>query len=266
MRISTLAGGALGIAAILTGSQQNGSSRDLLQSVAWAQTAAEHRIACEQTWRAATQAMQRGIAALPIDEPLPPAVVVDVDETVLDNSPYQARLLLDDAVFDPATWDRWVQEAIAPPIPGAPAFAQACRAAGVRVFYVTNRTKAQEAATRGNLERSGFPIEPPDTIDVVLTKGEVDDAADKTARRASIAATHRVLLLVGDDLGDFVGAATTRTGRDEQVQANLARLGATWFLLPNPMYGSWERALTGAPGTAASEQKLLALDPMRRRQ
>jgi acid phosphatase len=239
----------------------------LLQAVAWTQSAAEHDVACLQVFAHATAALQAAVARLPaVAGPgaRPPAVVVDVDETVLDNSPYQARLVLDGKPFEAATWAAWVQEAAAPALPGAREFAAACTRLGVRIFYVTNRGTADETATRENLAAQGFPLGDADGVDVVLVRGEIDTTGTKQGRREHVASTHEVLLLVGDDLNDFVPAARTPAERDVQVRQHAARIGSTWFLVPNPMYGSWERAMAGdARGDAAVAAMRAALDPRR---
>src|SRR5690606_11199373 len=135
---------------------------------------------------------------------LPPAVIVDVDETVLDNSYYQARMIRDNTAYSEATWGPWVMEARATAIPGAREFAGYAAKKGVTIFYVTNRMSNLEEATRRNLAAEGFPLST--GVDTVLTRGERKEwsASAKGPRRAHVASTHRILLLIGDDLGDFV--------------------------------------------------------------
>src|SRR5699024_4039422 len=82
---------------------------------------------------------------------LPPAVVLDIDETVLDNSPYQARLIRDNARYDDVTWAEWVREEAARPLPGALAFTRAAAARGITVIYLSNRDHALDEATLANL-------------------------------------------------------------------------------------------------------------------
>jgi acid phosphatase len=177
---------------------------------------------------------------------LPPAVVVDVDETVLDNSYYQARMVRDNTAYSSATWDPWVMEAKATAIPGAREFAQYAHARGVTIFYVTNRTANLEEATRTNLAAEQFPLST--DVDTVLTRGERPEwsASAKGPRRTHVAATHRILLLVGDDLGDFVvDAAGTPEERRGRTRMHEGWWGRRWIMLPNPTYGSWERAIIG---------------------
>src|SRR5690606_12643535 len=118
---------------------------DNLNATAWLQTAVEYRLIAAQTYRAALAQLDRALQtpdwdALTRDDRdtpatgLPPAVIVDIDETVLDNSPYQARLVRDGRDYDDPSWDAWVHERQAKPVPGALEFAQAAAARGVTVF------------------------------------------------------------------------------------------------------------------------------------
>lgn len=210
-------------------------------ATAWMQTAAERDACCRQAFAVATRA---ATTAAP-GETLPPAVIVDVDETMLDNSAYNARLLLDGGRYDPGTWAAWCGERKATAVPGALAFAQACHAAGVTVFYVTNRAASLEGDTRANLAALGFPLDDREGVDVVQCQEENEAygrGSSKEARRQGLAARCSVRVYVGDDLGDFLVPAATVAARRQQVADHAADFGTRWFVLPNPMYGSWERA------------------------
>jgi acid phosphatase len=233
-------------------------ANDNLNAVLWQQGSVEYRLIAGQTWRSALAQLDKAIKtpdwdALPKDardagsvRGLPQAVIVDVDETMLDNSIYQARLVASGAGFDDATWDGWVHEQAATPVPGALEFARAAAARGVAIFYVSNRTAAQAEATRANLAALGFPSTEPERF---LGLGTVvadcpGTGSDKACRRRLVGRTHRVLLQVGDQLGDFVSpAANTPAGREAAVRPYLSWVGERWFVLPNPTYGSWEPAL-----------------------
>jgi 5'-nucleotidase (lipoprotein e(P4) family) len=241
---------------------------DLMNAVAWFQTAAEAEAIRRQTFLAAREALDRALADpdwTAADEQtgdyqaLPPAVIVDVDEAVLDNSALEARFIRRGGSFNPEVWSAWVEERRAKPIAGALEFARYATERGVTLFYVTNRTAEEEPATRDNLVRVGFPVasEP----DVVLTAGEHGAPSDKTSRRALVAATHRILLMIGDDLGDFTSREGGPAERLQRVVKHETRWGTSWFMLPNPMYGSWERALAVGPsGDSPHARKLDALD------
>ena len=172
----------------------------------------------------------------------PPAVILDIDETVLDNSPLQGQLILDGTGFDAKTFTEWVDKADASWVPGAKAFLDYAKSKEVKVFFVTNRPKEYEASTRRNFEKLGYDLSA--TEDTVLMRNEQKDwTSDKSTRRAHVAENYRVLLLMGDDLNDFIFALGSAKERKEAVMPYVDNFGADWFLLPNPLYGSWESAL-----------------------
>lgn len=232
------------------------AAHENLNAVLWMQTALEFEASALQAFRLAQMQLDAALAdprwTAAIEQQgdasqLPPAVIVDVDETVLDNSPYQARLIRDGAVFAASTWDPWVEEARAAAVPGAVEFARYATRKGVTVFYVTNRTANLEAATRRNLAAERFPLT--DAIDTVLVRGERPEwsASAKGPRRAFVARDYRILLLVGDDLGDFVvDASGTPAERETRAAAQSEWWGRRWIMIPNPTYGSWERAIIGS--------------------
>jgi acid phosphatase len=181
----------------------------------------------------------------------PGAVILDLDETVLDNSPLQAQLVLEGTEYVPATWDAWVTRMEAGLVPGSKDFITFAERNGVRVFYVTNRTAAEQDHTLRNLAALGIAA----SDATVLCVGENGWTSDKTARRAEIAKTYRILLLVGDDLNDFVSTANLSPAqRTALAKSHASRWGKSWVLLPNPLYGSWERALY--PGLTEDHQIL----------
>ncbi len=233
-------------------------ANDNLNAVAWTQTAIERDLIYRQAWRDARDQLARALAdrrweALPQGTRKAPykgrrtAVIVDVDETVLDNSPYQARLVRDGTAFNEFTWAEWCREERAAAIPGALEFARHAARLGVTVFYLSNRSSDLSDATLANLRKLGFPL--PEDRNVFLglgtfVEGCEQNGSEKGCRRELIARDHRVLMQVGDQLGDFVDIeANTPTGRRAAVEPYLDWIGTRWFVLPNPTYGSWEPAL-----------------------
>ncbi len=187
---------------------------------------------------------------------------MDIDETVLDNSAPQAEMLLKGLCFDefPKAWDDWVARRSAPAVPGAAEFIRAARLMSdysgrpVRVFFITNRECEPRAGsaspcpqqddTLANLEALGLGSET--LADDLMLKGERPEwESEKLARRAAVAKDYRIVLNVGDDLADFLPGV--RRGpvaeRDAARCSRAALWGRQWFLLPNPMYGSWLVAL-----------------------
>ncbi|QHI68981.1 5'-nucleotidase, lipoprotein e(P4) family [Tichowtungia aerotolerans] len=228
---------------------ENVRTEESLNGVLWMQTSAEYRVSTVQAFRTASVRVQQALrdrsitAALeqPADyQDLPPAVIVDVDETVLDNSPFQARLIEAGQEFSPALWQNWVQEAQAKAVPGAKDFIEFLKGQGIALFYVTNRELKEPT-----LKNIRAVLDPDTEADHVLCKYEQPEwGSDKTPRRALIAETHRVILLIGDDYNDFTALGKTdaveRALLAEKYQANW---GTRWIMISNPLYGNWERAL-----------------------
>lgn len=231
---------------------------DNLNAVAWTQTAIEHDLIYREVYRVAGENLRAALKdpkwdALPkrdrkqpLAAKLKPAVIVDIDETVLDNSPYQARLVANGKEYDEFTWSEWCREKRAKPLPGALEFAQAAAKRGVTVFYLSNRAQDLNAATLENLRADGFPVE---SDKAFLGLGTVVDGceqngSEKGCRRELVGRTHRVLMQFGDQIGDFVDVdANTLDGRRAAVEPYAGWIGERWFVLPNPTYGSWEPAL-----------------------
>jgi 5'-nucleotidase (lipoprotein e(P4) family) len=210
--------------------------RGVPESIRWFRTSAERRVLYVQVYRAAGEQLARLAAGRPAGSW---AVILDADETVLDNSPYQRERALLDSGFTPQSWDAWVRRASAEPLPGAVAFTRRAHELGGRVAIVTNRDEAQCPPTRDNLRAVGV------AADVVLCK-PAEGSGDKNPRFQAVAAGTaaagvpplQVLMWVGDNIQDFPGLSQDIRFAEESA---LAEFGVKYFLLPNPMYGSWER-------------------------
>ncbi len=186
------------------------------------------------------------------DSSLPPAVIVDVDETVLDNSPYEMGNLSAGRTYDASTWKAWTARASAGAVPGSLAFLRYAAARGCSVFYITNRDADEKASTIANLARLGFPMA--DSIHVRTMEG----TSDKTARREAVRRTHRIVLSVGDQLTDFDQALKDRSV-DQGLPAMYRmedRLLRDFVLLPNATYGYWRDGITGRGDDAERLQRV----------
>jgi len=253
-------------------------AHDNLNAVLWMQASTEYAAATTTVYRAAADKLdaalkeknwdalvtgERGNAATG----LPPAVIMDVDETVLDNSPYQARLVRDGKEYDEVTWDAWVAEKKAKAVPGVVDFAKAASAMGVTVLYLSNRAVHLKDATIANLKAVGMPVKD-DSVFLGLgtvVEGCEQNGSEKDCRRRLAGQQYRVLMQFGDQLGDFVQVtANTRDGRAQLLDEYGDWFGERWFMLPNPSYGSWEPALFNndwaQPVEARREAKRAALD------
>ncbi|MBN2731584.1 MAG: 5'-nucleotidase, lipoprotein e(P4) family [Balneolaceae bacterium] len=218
----------------------------------WMQNAAEYKALTTMVYQSAANDLgpilnKNETASLEQEgsnyQELPPAVILDVDETVLDNSPFQARLIKQNETYTPEKWNEWVREEQAEAIAGALAFTKAAADKGITVFYLTNREAQVEEATFDNLKELGFPLR--EDVDVLLTKNERPDwTSAKVNRRMHVAENYNILMLFGDNLNDFLPAEDiTHEERQALIDKHRERFGTQWFVLPNPVYGSWEQAL-----------------------
>ena len=238
----------------------------ILNATLWVQSSAEFRAVSTQTFAAARRALDEALAdparvgateETNADPNQPPAIVTDVDETVLDNTPFEARMIQAGRTYEAPAWKTWTAEGAAPAMPGAAEFLQYAKSRGVTVFYVTNRDEDERPGTRANLERAGFPLDP--NVETLLLRTAT---SDKSPRRQHVADRYRLLLLLGDDFNDFANVREASwEQRDALLREKESWWGTRWFMLPNPMYGSWERAAIGSGGTDCekAERKVRAL-------
>lgn len=234
----------------------------LVNATLYAQSAAEYQAAARQIYAAARIALDRELAA-PTSQP--PAIILDLDETVLDNSRYAVRSIQRGVTFRfDDHWTEWVSESASEAIPGATEFLNYVVSRGVTPFYITNRTADMETPTRRNLEQLGIPLG--NGEDTLLVRGERPEwnSTDKTPRRDFVASRYRVLLLLGDDLNDFIATSGKSVAeRDAIIEQTASNWGTHWFIVPNAIYDSWESAVTGSTGTPCEQlqKKLDYLKP-----
>jgi 5'-nucleotidase (lipoprotein e(P4) family) len=222
---------------MMTEPDPQSTNEHLVMSVLWFQTSAEMRALSYQTFYFAKtqldadrQVQKKGDRRR--------AVVVDVDETVLDNSPHSAKTILENKSF-PYGWSEWVNRANAEALPGAVEFMNYAVEKGYDVFYVSNRTAKDElAGTMTNLRDRGFPQA--DSSHILLRTTE----SSKEGRRELIRKTHDIVLLLGDNLNDLDLAFERKATDDrfKEVDRLKAEFGPRYIVLPNPMYGEWESA------------------------
>lgn len=227
----------------------------------WVKHAAEYRAVTRQVYAAATRDLPRFVEdvtwnALPQQQnaaTLPPAVILDVDETVVSNVDFQIELV---PPFTNEKHDQWNRENVAIPVEGVRDFVAAARDLGVTVFFVTNRPCRvkrgiddpcpQRQTTIDDIAEAGIATD----ADHVFLSEERGWTREKLTRRLHIARTHRVIMLIGDDFGDFVKCARekvvapcstpgTRASRTEALDRYDHYWGNGWYVLPNPMHGSW---------------------------
>ena len=256
------------ISANLCGCIKSSSEQENLNAVLWIQTSSEYAATAIGTYAAATAALQRTVTTdvTGIDRM---AVVMDLDETVFDNSRYKAQEVLTSVRKQDETWDQWIALREANAVPGAVDFIRASQDLGVSVLFITNRRCRERADTLGdcpqkedtlvNLQQLGIEIgrralflrseQVPDRCLSFLSESEHEQgrwtASDKTSRRQCVGLDYDIVMLVGDQLGDFIGGPgqSTLVSRDELLRQYEEKWGNTWFMIPNPTYGAWLRLL-----------------------
>lgn len=214
------------------------SSQDkLLIATLYQQKSAERDAICLQAYNIARMQLDE-ILARP-DSIKNPAIVLDLDETVLDNSQYEAKCIIDDITY-PKGWDEWMHAAAAKAIPGAVDFLKYAADRGVDIFYITNRKEKYRQATLQNLQ--DLDIEPKDEAHLLLRT----DTSSKEARRQEVLKNHRIIMLFGDNLADFSDAfdgKKTPEQRAKLVQDLQETFGNRFIVFPNAMYGEWLNAI-----------------------
>ncbi|MEH7417720.1 5'-nucleotidase, lipoprotein e(P4) family [Neobacillus drentensis] len=219
-------------------------------SVLWFQTSAEARALYYQGYNLGRMRLDELLRDRPKTTGLKPAIVLDIDETILDNSPYQAWFVLNGKGV-PFGWNEWFTRGEAKALPGAIEFLQYANARGVDIFYVSNRDQVQKVPTMKNLINVGAPQVRSEHV-LLQQPGE----KGKETRRIQIAKTHDILLFFGDNLGDFRGFDwLTVSDRSQEVDKRQAEFGRKLIVFPNPMYGDWEGAIYQYDYRKTNEEK-----------
>ncbi|MBX7220062.1 MAG: hypothetical protein K1Y36_08955 [Blastocatellia bacterium] len=214
------------------------------------QTSAEYRAVCLQTYAWASERLRAKLAVLNHNE-RKPAVVMDLDETVFDNSSYQSFLDQTNQDYNPEAWNRferdYPQEVRL--VPGARQFIEFAEANGVTVIFISNRAQKNQAGAIAALKHNRINT---DNIEERLLLK--DTTSDKTERRKLAESKFRVMMLVGDNLRDFSEEfVAPKFSREDSVEKRLVaieeraaktnkaahRWGNDWIVLPNPVYGEW---------------------------
>jgi acid phosphatase len=237
-------------------------THEVLDAALWIQTSAEYAAATRQAYRAAASNLDLALADPQWNAVLeqaadyaglPPAIMLDVDQTVLDTGSYNARIILELGSHAEENFAEWCQHYTAPAIQGVKDFLDYAVERGVTVFYFSARSESLRDCTTGNLQALGLPL--PEQQRLLLNDGTA--STSKEQMRATTASHYRVLLLVGDNLNDFVrGSKSDPATRRAVVNEYAGRWGREWIILPNPMYGNWESALYGFDYTLPREERL----------
>lgn len=230
-------------------------NEQLVMATAWMQASAEYRALCYQAFNLAKMNLDAFLAGYSGDKPV--AVIVDADETVIDNSAYEAFLIGNDFGYSSKTWTPWMQAAQATAIPGAVEFLTYAESKKVEIFYVTNRKMEGFEGTEKNLAALGFPYV--DKKHLMLRTG----GSDKQDRRDLVAAEYTVAFLMGDNLNDFESVFGGKSVADRFAETDKVKdqWGKKFIVLPNPTYGEWEGAIYDYNWKASPAEK----DQMRKK-
>lgn len=206
-----------------------------IQAVLWQQNAAEYRALSYQAFN---------IAQLRLDQFLKEkdgkgkkaAIITDIDETVMDNTPSSVKNIEENQEFSEEEWAQWVHQEKATEVPGAAKFLNYAKAKGVEIFYVSNRVSSAEEATLRNMKTLGFPDA--DKAHLLLRVNQ----SSKKERFEQVRATHEVLLYLGDNLSDFSHRFEAPSTEERNASADelKSEFGNRFIVLPNPIYGDWE--------------------------
>jgi 5'-nucleotidase (lipoprotein e(P4) family) len=228
---------------------------DTLLSTLWIQRAVEYKGNSLAIYELARLRLDEALAdkkwtAAPVEQKgnyqvLPPAIVLDIDETVLDSSAYQAWLMKSGQTFSPKTWNEFCAAQMSGAVPGALEFIKHAAAKGVAAFYVSNRGIETKKDTRENLHKLGFPVG--GDVDALLMLNEKPGwGSQKSVRRAVIAENYRILLNIGNNFGHFDDRyRSNETDRLKAFEENKQRWGREWLVTANPAYGSFDTAPFG---------------------
>ena len=224
-------------------------THESLNATLWSQTAAEYAASTTQAYQLAAANLDLALAdgewtavlAQPGDDSdLPPAVLIDIDQTILDNSRYNARIIMEYGEHSQEAFRAWCDESAASAISGAKEFVDHAVASGVTVIYVSRRQEKLRDCTTKNLKALGFPV--PDQQYLLLNNNQ--PSTKKAFLRKELSSRFRILLLIGDDLEDFVaGSKADAAARRALAKQHADRWGREWIILPNPMHGAWETSL-----------------------
>jgi 5'-nucleotidase (lipoprotein e(P4) family) len=236
-----------------------------LSATLWQQTSPEYRALGQQAYTLARVMLDAALAdpnwtAAPEQEGdfsrLPPAIVLDIDETTIDTSGYQGGLIRAGVTHSDERFAQFSASGESRAFEGTREFLAYAQSRGVKVFYLTNRRAKWEEVTRQQLAAVGLPID--ESEDTVILRGERPEwePGDKGPRRRSIAERYRIVLLFGDDFNDFVPSYGMNTAqRDEIFERVKGNFGTKWIVLPNAIYGSWDRAVVhGLQRPTAAEE------------
>jgi 5'-nucleotidase (lipoprotein e(P4) family) len=219
------------------GQQQTQETNIKILPVLWQQTSAEYRALCYQAFNLASlrlkeipnqQIKKRNLA-----------IITDLDETILDNSGFEAHLIKEKIQISDREWKLWTDQSRALAVPGAVSFLQEASKMGITIFYVSNRDTSAVKSTILNLQKLKLPNA--DAQHCLFKK----ESSSKEERRLAVEKNYNLIMLLGDNLNDFTAAFEKKNipQRLTETDKEQNQWGKKFIVLPNPVYGEWENAL-----------------------
>ncbi len=224
----------------------------LVMSTLWVQNAAEYRALCYQAFNGATEKVKSIIGSKSDQKTRPSAVVFDIDETILNNAPYSATNILKEQNYDIKSWNKWVDQAVAQPIPGSVEFLKFVAQNGIEIFYISNRLQPSLESTYKNLIEVGFPVKKEN----ILLK-ELNSSDSKAMRRKKVLEKYEIVMLVGDAMSDFNEIFELKSVDASFELTDKAKndFGKKYIVIPNPIYGPWESAIYNQEHKKSKQEK-----------
>lgn len=218
------------------------------QSTLWIQNSAEVRALSYQAFNSARVHIDSILRKKRYKKT--PAIVLDIDETLLDNSPYQAQNIVDKHTYDKPSWYKWIDMAQAKALPGAVDFLNYAHKRGVKIIYISNRKIRGLDQTYKNMLEVGFPVKRQDIYLRTTT-------SNKEERRQTVMKKYDIVMLVGDTLGDFSEDFHKKSTNERNILTDKSRgdFGRKYIVLPNPMYGDWENAMYNYEYSRTNDEK-----------
>lgn len=231
------------------------ASFSLSNSVKYQRQSKEYPLLSAYVYKQATAALPSSFD----NQETPAVIVLDVDETVLDNSLYQEERELKGLGYSSESWNAWIKREEATLVPGVDTFLATVVERGGKIALITNRNKTLDSHTWNNLLALGLPLTPSNTCIIgriaddknaidhkqivndkdrrrnAVTQGSPDCSVTNEVASKSWSKPHNIIMQIGDNIEDFQGI----TQEDANVPALLPEVGTRLFILPNPMYGSW---------------------------
>ncbi|MFI3256389.1 MAG: 5'-nucleotidase, lipoprotein e(P4) family [Psittacicella sp.] len=204
----------------------------------WMQNSGEYRALCYQAFNTAEQSFMTYKKAHP-NEKL--AVIVDLDETMLDNEAQTGYQLKNSVTFNQKVWSKWVQSEQVKPTPGSVAFSHFIENNGGTIFYISDRSQANKASTIASLNKLGFANVSQSSVMLKTTTSDKVARFDKVKQMG-----YTIVLQMGDNLSDLTGDTFHKSNAQRRawVDSNKTQFGVKYFVIPNPIYGGWVSGLS----------------------